>query len=275
MPFSFKYSFIGLLALCGFGFHLNATATTYTFGVVPQFEFSKLQAIWQPILQQVTQQTGVTFDLHIESSIPQFEKALQTGQYHFAYMNPYHLLVAHRTQHYQPVLRDHSRQLQGILVVNKKSGITQLKQLNGKTIAFPAPNALGASLQMRAELTEKAGITFTPIYVKTHDSVYLNVLFNQAAAGGGVQKTLSNQSQQIQDALTVLYKTTPVPPHPIAVHPAVPEDIQQQVIQALLQLSQQPESAALLQDIPIKQLGTATFDDYVPLQDMHLEQYAQ
>ena len=68
----------------------------------------------------------------------------------------------------------------------KKGGnIEHLQQLEGKDIAFPAPNALGASLIIRADLVQLHRVSFTPKYVQTHSSVYLNVALGRMAAGGG------------------------------------------------------------------------------------------
>tara|TARA_R110000751_G_scaffold153210_2_gene258347 strand:+ start:409 stop:678 length:270 start_codon:yes stop_codon:yes gene_type:complete len=70
-------------------------AQEYTFGVVPQYEPQKLNAIWQSMLKQVSKQTGVTIKLITVESIPVFEKAFAEGEYDFAYMNPWHSVVAY------------------------------------------------------------------------------------------------------------------------------------------------------------------------------------
>ena len=182
-------------------------------------------------------ETGHTFTLVGAPNIPSFELALSEGAYDFSYMNPYHLVIANEKQGYTPLVRDVEKQLFGVLVVHKESGITSPNQLKDREIAFPAPNALGASLQMRQELTDQFGIDFTPRYVNTHDSVYMNVILKQAAAGGGVQKTLHRQKDGIKNKLTIIHKTTPVSPHPFAVHPAVPDSVKQHVQKLLLSYS--------------------------------------
>lgn len=169
-------------------------------------------------------------------------------------MNPYHMLLAQRSQKYIPLVRDTGRKLHGILVVRKDSDINSVKDLDGKKIAFPSPNALGASLLMRANLANDYKINFNPVYVKTHSSVYLNVIVKQAEAGSGVQKTLKQQKINISSALKVLHKTPGVAPHPLAVHPRVPEEVREKITQTLLQLGENPIGQALLAKIPIKKL---------------------
>ena len=245
----------------------------YTIGVVPQFEARKLHEIWRPILDLLEKETGYKFKIRGSSSIPKFEQEFAQGKFDFAYMNPYHLIIANDSADYIPLVRDHGRKLYGVLVVKKDSGITSPAQLNGKTLVFPAPNALGASLQMRQELHDKFGIEFKTNYVKTHDSVYLNVLLGEASAGGGVQKTLNEQKKQYKDMLRVIYQTQKVAPHPLAVLPDVPAEIRERVRDALLEIGQSKEGQELLSKIPMKKIGPASMQDYLPLKDMGLKRF--
>lgn len=245
----------------------------YTVGVVPQFGSHSLHAIWRPILDRLEQETGERFQIRGSISIPEFETEFVYRRFDFAYMNPYHIVVANRAAGYLPLVRDHGRMLQGVLVVRADSGINTPTDLEGKVIAFPAPNALGASLQMRQELIERFGIAFEPQYVKTHDSVYLNVLLSDAAAGGGVQKTLNRQKAKYRDNLKVIHRTEAVPPHPFCASPTVPAEVRQKVTAALLKLGESEEGRRLLAKVPIQKMGVATLDDYLPLKNMGLERF--
>jgi phosphonate transport system substrate-binding protein len=180
---------------------------TFNVGVVPQFEARKLADIWLPILDELERRTGYHFDMEGSARIPVFEKSFEAGEFDFAYMNPYHCLVAMETQGYVPLVKDGSRKLFGVLVVRKDSPFEKVEDLAGRTIAFPAPNALGASLLMRAELARKVGIGFEAVYAQTHTSSYLNVVLGEADAAGGVMSTLQKQDPEIRDQLRVIYET--------------------------------------------------------------------
>ena len=243
------------------------------FGVVPQFDAQRIQAIWQPVLDAIEKQSGLHFELVGSPDIPGFEKQFLAGEFDFAYMNPYHLLKAHQSQGYTPLIRDVGRTLFGIVVVRKDSPVQDVKDLDGKEVAFPAPNALGAALLPRTEFGEIYKINIQPRYVRSHSSVYLNVVTGQTAAGGGVQKTLQKQPANIRDALKVIYKTPQVAPHPVAVHPRVDKATKDKVREAFLQLGKSPEGRELLANIPMKQVGRATLEDYEPLKQMGLDKY--
>lgn len=266
------YSGAGLLALILFiG---SATAeTVYRVGIVPQYDARTTHNIWRPVLDALENRTGLRFSLLGAPTIPTFEQEFASGSYDFAYMNPYHLLVANRLQGYVPLVHDTGRFLHGVLVVRKDNAIRDIKQLQGQIVAFPAPNALGASLLMRAELVRQHRIRVVPHYVKTHDSVYLNVILGETGAGGGVQKTLQKQSASIRNALRILYKTQATASHPFTAHPRVPAAIRLQVQKALIDLGQSEQGRKLLARVPIKVIGATSLADYESLKQLGLDEF--
>lgn len=245
----------------------------YSVGVVPQFEAKKLRKIWLPILDELEKLTGYQLKLKASPNINEFEKEFLAGEFDFAYMNPYHLLIANESQGYIPLIRDNGKKLFGILTVRKDSKIKSVRDLNNQLVAFPSPNALGASLQMRAELQDIFKINIKPLYVKTHDSVYLNVLLKQTAAGGGVQKTFNRQQKNIKDALKIIHKTTPVAAHPLAVHPRIKKNVYLKIKQAFLQLAVTEKGRKLIEKIPMRKAGPASLNDYSSLYKMNLKRF--
>lgn len=247
--------------------------TVYTIGIIPQFQQKRLHHIWRPLLSHLEKKTGYILKIKGSPSIPEFEKELLKGGFDFAYTNPYLMLLANKEQGYLPLVKDIGKTLHGVIVVNKKSNITSISQLVGKIIAFPSPNALGASLLIQQELQDDFNIKINPIYVKNHDSVYLNVLLNKASAGGGVQKTLNKQKLKYRESLTVLHTTVGVAPHPIAVHPNVPTQVAKEIKQALLKFGESSEGITLLAKIPIKEIGSSKMEDYQILKKLNLDRF--
>lgn len=251
----------------------SAAPPTYSFGIVPQFEARRLAEIWEPILGELAKRTGHAFEITGSSDIPGFEKEFMEGRFDFAYMNPYHGLVAMQTQGYRPIIRDGGRRLFGVLVVKKDAPYRSVADLAGQAIAFPAPNALGAALLMRADLDRKFGLDYRASYVATHSSAYLNVYLGEAAAAGGVMATFNKTDPRLHAQLRVLYETTRVAPHPIMVHPHVPAEVAEAVQAALLDMAATEEGAALLAQVPFRQAVTAIEADYEPLRALDLESY--
>jgi len=227
----------------------------------------------RPILRELERSTGFTFHMVGSPKIPDFEKAFMGGAFDFAYMNPYHAMLAMRSQGYQPLVRDGGRSLFGVLVVRRDSPITDLRELAGREIAFPAPNALGASLLIRADLTLIHGLEFKPVYAQTHSSVYLHVGMGLTAAGGGVMSTLRRQPPEVRDTLRVIYRTREMAPHPVTAHPRVATADRERVRRAFLDLGQSESGATLLAKVPILKVISATAEDYSNLSTWGLEEF--
>ena len=251
-----------------------AEKEVYILSVVPQFTPSEVHRNWTPIVEKLSKATGLQFQLKIYPSIPKFEQAFLNGDIDLAFMNPYHAVMAKRAQGYIPLLRDDANSLTGILLVQRDSPIKSIKELNGKTLAFPAPNAFGASLYMRALLAEQEKISITPHYLKTHSNVYRHVIIGEAAAGGGVNITLKREPPEVQAQLRVLFETPGVASPPLVAHPRVPQEMRQAVTNTMLELGNDPAGQKLLAEIQLPKPIKADYArDYQPLEKLKLEKY--
>ncbi|NVK55582.1 MAG: phosphate/phosphite/phosphonate ABC transporter substrate-binding protein [Alteromonadaceae bacterium] len=239
----------------------KAPTQYYTFGVVPQQSAFKLAEMWTPVLQYVSAQTGIVLKFVTAKDIPSFEEALAQGQYDIAYMNPYHYTVFHEKSGYNPLVRDVKKPLQGIIVTRRDSQITDLSQLHGLTLAFPAPAAFAASIVPRAELS-RAGISITPRYVHSHDSVYLNVIKGLFMAGGGIMRSLEHLPPEQRAKLKVLWQSQEYTGHAIAAKNDVPQPHKEQLINAFAQLGKTEQGRLLLEKLNFRELQAATNEDW-------------
>lgn len=255
--------------------HAQAGPPTYTVAVVPQFQAVEINRVWMPILERLGQLTGATFVLKATKDIPSFEADVMAGKPDFAYLNPYHQLMAHQAQGYLPLVRD-SKPLTGILVVRKDDPIQSVQALQGKSLAFPAPNAFGASLLIRGHLAEQSKITITPFYAKTHTNAYRQTIVGKTAATGGLRATLDKEPPEVRDVLRVLMETEGSAPHPLSAHPRVPAAMQQAVKAAMLKLGKDPAMQPLFKDIPMADpVAADQARDYQPLEKFKLDKYAE
>lgn len=259
--------------LLGMVLSVPAAAESFTVAVVPQFPALDIVRAWAPVLERLSQQTGHAFRLMPFTSIPAFEAAFERGKPDFVYLNPYHMVMARSAQGYLPLLRDGSAPLSGVLVVAADSPVTRPEQLAGRVVAFPAPNAFGASLAMRAHLAAR-GIGIESTYVKTHKNAYRHVITGHAVAAGGVMQTLKSEPDEVRDRLRVIYETPPAAPHPLAVHPRVPVPVQHAVREAMLGWTMAAPELALLAGIGLAEPMRADYArDYAPLEQLGLQRF--
>ena len=246
----------------------------YILAVVPQFTPSEVHRNWSPIVEKLSRATGRQIEIKIYPSIQKFETAFLNGEIDLVFMNPYHAVMAKRAQGYIPLVRDDANRLIGILLVQRDSPIKSIKELNGKELAFPAPNSFAASLYMRALLAEQEKISITPRYLKTHSNVYRHVIMGEAVAGAGVNNTLKREPPEVQAQLRLLFETPGVPSHPVVAHPRVPEGLRQTVTNTLLEMQNDPAGQKLLTGIQMPKPVRADYaKDYQPLEKLALEKY--
>ncbi len=252
-----------------------AVVPTWTVAVVPQFQAVDIQRAWGPLLERLGRELGVKFELKMARDIPTFETDFKAGKPDFAYLNPYHAVMAHQAQAYVPVVRDVTP-LAGLIVVRKDAPIREVKDLQGQDLSFPAPNAFGASLWIRALLTERYRLRFQPIYAKTHTNAYRLVLAGKTAAAGGIRATLDREPDEVRQQLRVLFETPAVPPHPLVAHPRVPAPVRAALTQAFDRMRADPAGQALLAGVLMPRPVPANYPrDYRPLEQLRLETFVE
>lgn len=242
--------------------------------VVPRLAPTETRAQWTPFIKRLAREIGAPIRLQMFSTMTDFERSLQAGEPDLVYLNPYQQVMARRTRGYVPLVREGLGNLSGMLVVARDGPIRTLEDLQDKIIAFPDPNAFGASLYLRALLTERYGLRFTSEYVNTHSNVYRHVLSGLAAAGGGVNVSLRQEPPEAREALRVLYETPAVAPHPLSAHPRVPAEVRAAIVRAVLGMAGDETGRTLLAEVNLRAPVVADHArDYAALERLKLEKY--
>ncbi len=243
---------------------------TLTFGVVPQQSAGKLARNWGPILKYIESETGVALRFATAPSIPEFEKRMARGEYDISYMNPYHYTVFHEAPGYEAFAKAKDKQIKGIVVVHRDSELTDLQELDGSVMAFPAPAAFAASVLPRAHLANE-GINVEPKYVSSHDSVYISVARGLYPAGGGIIRTLNSIDPGIRNELKVLWTTNPFTSHALAAHPRVAPDTVAQIQSAMVGLENSEAGIELLKALSWKGVEPAENSRWNDVRDLGLD----
>lgn len=239
--------------------------------IVPQTVTSDIFSEWAPFLERLGRETAQCYDLRLSATIPEFEGSLLSGQPDFAFVNPYHAVMAKAKQGYLPLLHDEKNRLVGIIVVRKDGPVNQISDLRGKNIAFPAPNSFAASLLIRAKLAT-LNINIVPKYVKTHANVFRAVVVGDVSAGGAVNNTFDRENPELKKQLRVLDATTSYAPHPIIAHPRVPVMERDKFVKAIIAMKADDEGRSLLSAINIPSPVISDYEkDYAPLEDLGLD----
>lgn len=261
------------LALLPFGAYA-AEPKPLVLSVVPRFPATVTHRDWSPFVDRLTQAIHQPVELQVFNSFTEFERHTASGKADLAFINPYQMVQLRGKLGFIPLVRDGAKQLSGSLVVRNSDPITSVRELEGAQIAFPHPNSFGASLYMRAMLEREYGVHFTPIYVSTHANVYRSVILGKVAAGGGVNITLNQEPPAVRAQLRVIYETPGVAAHPLSAHPHLSVELREQIIDAVLRMSEDAAGREILKHVTINQPVRADYaQDYQSLEGVHLERY--
>lgn len=244
---------------------------TLLFGVVPQQSTYKLAASWGPLLRHLGDRSGIALKFATASTIPEFEARLAEGRYDIAYVNPYHYTRYHAQPGYRAFAKQRDVLLQGIIVVRKDSPIRSVRELQGATMAFPAPNAFAATLLLRRSLNLQ-GIQVTPKYVTSHDSVYRTVAKGLYPAGGGVFRTFNAIAAPVGAQLKVLWVSESYSPHAFIARSRVPNTMVAKLLRAMLSLEEDKQGRALLDRLGFKGIEAASPEQWQDVFELELDE---
>ena len=236
-------------------------------GVVPQQSPVKLLKVWEPIAIYLSEQTGQKVIFKTERSINKFEEVLYAGGYDFAYMNPYHFVLANKSQMYQAKVRA-VKNIKGILVKKKGSNKKNFIDENSRFI-FPAPNAFAATLLTKHELIQQYNIDLNVLnkatrYVNSHDSVYKGISRGIADIGGGIERTFKSlHDDKTKNDLVIVHTTKEYPSHPFAFKSTIPKVLQKKLVDALLTMPK-----TYLKPLKIKRLKAIDNDEYKSVKEL-------
>lgn len=263
MPLVFLRCILVLLALCLAPNGSQAEPVSppaYTVAVMPAVPAVFIKQYWQPILNQLSQQSGLHFHLRLFSNMADFERSLSRNEVDIAVVSPVQIL-AHRS-HLQPLLRN-ERALTGLVMVPLSSPVKALPDLAGRTVAtqssagFPA-DAMVRSALLAAHIAPRFKLTSTEV------NAAQSVALRRADAAILSNYSASLLPPSVAKQLRVMYQSAELPGPTIATHPRLGAESTQKIKAAFLQL--RATHAALLKPVLIENLVEADFDkDYAVL----------
>lgn len=242
----------------------------FTVGIVPQQASTRLVRTWTPMLNYLSEKTGYKLQFKTATDISAFEGRLYTGEYDFAYMNPYHYVTFNKRSGYDAFARERGKSIQGIVVTHKDSEIKTINDLRGETLAFPSFSAFAASILPRAELA-RMGINIDARYVGSHDSVYHVIARKRYMAGGGILRTFNAVSPEIRKQLRILWTSEKYTPHAFAAHSRINKDVVKRLQESMIQLGDDPVSQQYLANLHLKGFIAAKDSDWRDIRQLGID----
>jgi len=212
------------LALLWLGVALAGPAradTTYRFAPVNQYDIQLTAAYWNPIIQYVSEKSGVKLQLKIGRTSADTTAYVLAQEAEFAFTN--HLFSPEREKLGWKVFG--RRQLPPVyseIVVPQNSPITDLAQLKGEVVAFPGPEALIGYKFAYARLLEQ-GTDVRVVFGGNQNGALGQLFAGKAKAVGGNSQLIESYARRENKKFRPLWRSGPLYDLALMASPKVPE----------------------------------------------------
>lgn len=249
---------LGLVLL--FPIRYGRASGPLSFGVLNQQPAAETAALWNPILQYLSTKTGLVFKLKMGTTVQETDTMTAQGDFDFLYSN-HNFDPAYGQANYYPLAQWGGHPLIGQIVVLADSPITNLKQLEGKTVAFPSKDAFIAYQVTRYAL-KQASISIQPVFGASQQGTAVQLQTGRADAAS-LNKLFADRFQsEGKGKFRVLYESEAWPNIPVQVHPRIAKADAESVRKALIKMSDDPDGKALLARLKIPGFLPVSDSDY-------------
>lgn len=246
--------------------------TIYIFGVHPLHNPKRLFEVYQPMIDYINARlSGAELRLEASRNYPAYDKKLFAGHFHFSLPNPYQTVTA--TQHGYKIFgkMGDDENFRGIILVRKDSDIQSVKDLTGKTVSYPAPTALAATMMPQWYLYSH-GIDInkdiTNSYVGSQESSIMNVYLGKSAAASTwlpPWRAFIKERPEVAEKVMIKWETRSLPNNGLVVRSDVPQAIVRQVKDIILSLHTHAEGKTILQAMELSRYEEADDATYEPV----------
>ncbi len=220
------------------------------FGVIPRdnprISFEK----YQPLIDYLSEVTGLKIELTMKRTYEETIVALGSGEIDLALLSPLSYLEARARYGAVAVLRsvteDGRAYYRSVIVTKEDSPVEKLSDLKGRSMAFASLMSTAGNLYPRYMLAW-AGLHLKDLSdyknFNYHDTVVKWVLRGRFDAGA-VRQTVAEKYLPL--GLRIIARSEPIPTGPIVVGPRTPYRVVEKIKEALLRIKEAPSGREAL-----------------------------
>lgn len=228
----------------------RAEETVYRFSPVNQYDINLTAAYWNPIVQYVSETSGVKLALKIGRTSADTTAYVLTQEVEFIFSN--HLFSPEREQLGWKVFgRRQMPPVHGQIVVPEDSPITDLAQLKNQEVAFPGPEALVAYKFPYAQLLSR-GIDVKVVFGGNQNGALAQLFSGKVKAVGGNSQLIEGYARREGKKFRVLWSSEPVHDLALMVAGKVPEKDVKAVANAFFNMHKDPRGRDILHQASLK-----------------------
>jgi phosphonate transport system substrate-binding protein len=244
-----------VLAGCGEP-ELGTADNPIVMSFVPSGDTQDIITSGDAIAEMLKEETGLEVVANVGTDFAAVREAMVAGQAHIGWLNTFNYVLAHEkygVEAYLVTERFGSTTYAGQINVRADSGITTLEDLKGKVFCWVDPNSTSGYIIPRIML-QANGIDPDNDFAQTveagsHDGVILAVYNGDCDAGASyddARSTIEDDFPDVMDVVQVLATTTDIPNDSVSFIKDFPEEMRQQIVDALLAYSATDEGQEAL-----------------------------
>ena len=230
------------------------------FGVLNQQSPSLTAERWNPILHYLTTASGVPLQLRMGPTVQDTNAMMARGDFDFVFTN-HNFKSEFDHIPFRVVARWAGDPIHGVIAVPFDSPVRELRDLDGKRIAFPSADAFVA-YAVPVTALQQAGVTFVESFAGNQDGVLAQIKANRVDAGAVNSRFLAQYQDREKVRFREIYVSGGYPDLAVIVHPRVPAATVEKVRQALLALKDDPRAATVRDKGGFKGFAAASNQDY-------------
>lgn len=257
----------GLLAVLCLSSMAYAAPAVYRFSPVNQWDINKTAAYWNPIIQYVSDKSGVKLELKIGRTSADTTAYVLAKEVEFVFSN--HLFSPERERLGWTVFgRRWTPALKGQIAVPADSPITKLEDLKGQDVVFAGPEAFIGYKVPYAHLRSK-GIDVKVVFAGNQNAAFAQLFAGKAKAVGSNSALIDGIAVRENKKFRVLWTSEGYHDLALMASSKVPEKDVKAVASAFINMHRDPAGKAILlkasQEVgldPLAHFLPASNDDY-------------
>lgn len=248
----------------------------YVLGIHPLHNPETMYDVYQPLIDYLNAHLGdgVRIKLEASRSYADFERKLYSRQFEFALPNSMQIGKSTEEFGYHAFAKmDDDSKFCGIILVRRDGGIRTVADLKGKSVSYPAPTALAATMLPQVFLKEN-GLDLhrdiNNIYVGSQESSILSVYLGKVAAAATWPPPWIKFQHDFPDKaaqLEVKWSTRGLPHNGFVARDDMPPALVDRVRALLVHMQDSEEGRALLARVPVDRFVPADDATYQPTRD--------
>ncbi|MDH3354081.1 MAG: phosphate/phosphite/phosphonate ABC transporter substrate-binding protein [Chromatiales bacterium] len=246
----------------------------YIFGIHPLHNPQRLNEVFEPLMRYLSDNIPNShFKLEASRNYASYNKKLYAKKFDFALPNPFQTINAVDKGYHVFAKMGDDDNFRGIILVRKDSDIKKPTDLIGKSISYPAPTALAATMLPQYYLQTHGVNVMKDLdnrYVGSQESSIMSVYLGNTTAGATWPPpwfALVRERPELAQKLKIIWKTSALPNNGIVVLPTVPYEITHQVKSLLINLDKNDKGREILERMTLSKFESADNDTYQTVRD--------